>query len=204
MGTAASSVKGSNYQPSNLIDGGGLDGSWADFQNGFCVHTRDGGGMEWFSLEMESPKKVIRVQIANRVDGCCWDRGRNIRISIGPSEAYDPNEPLCLSQIGELSSQPGLQDYECTGDLHEGKFVKISRAGILNLCEVKVFYVSLFLNKDGSSQEACTSGGQACICKITSSSGVDVCGKLYVLVTFSELDRFTSAIVFSLFIENDY
>ena len=141
MGAAASSVAGS-WVPSNLIDGGGLDGSWEDLQNGFCAHTQDGGGMEWFSLELESPKKVTRVQIANRVDGCCWERGQNIRISIGPSEAYDQNEPLCLSPIPELSRQPGLHDYACTGDLHEGKFVKISRAGILNLCEVKVFITS--------------------------------------------------------------
>ena len=149
MGTAASSVagSGSHYQPSKLIDGGGLDGSWNDLQNGFCAHTSDGGGMEWFSLEFESPKKVTRVQIANRVD-CCWERGQNVLISIGPSEAYDPNEPLCLSQIGELSRQPGLQDYVCTGDLHEGRFVKISRAGYLNLCEVKVF-ISLPQSKWG-------------------------------------------------------
>ena len=151
VGTAASSVvgSGSNYHPSNLIDGGGLDGSWNDLQNGFCAHTRDGGGMEWFSLELESPKKVTRVQIARRADGCCWERGQNVLISIGPSEAYDPNEPLCLSQIGELSRQPGLHDYACTGDLHEGKFVKISRAaGVLNLCEVKVF-ISLPQSKWG-------------------------------------------------------
>ena len=147
MGTAASSVagSGSTYQPSNLIDGGGLDGSWNALK---CMHSRDGGGMEWFSLELESPKKVTRVQIANRADGCCWERGQNIRISIGPSEAYDQNEPLCLSPIPELSRQPGLQDYVCTGDLHEGRFVKISRAGYLNLCEVKVF-ISLPQSKWG-------------------------------------------------------
>ena len=143
MKAVASSVRN---PPSNLIDGGGLDGSWSSFLNDFCAHTRDGGGREWFSLELESPKKVTRVQIANRVDGCCWDRGQNIHISIGPSESYDQNEPLCLSPIPELSRQPGLHDYACTGDLHEGKFVKISRprsrTGILNLCEVKVFITS--------------------------------------------------------------
>ena len=93
--------------------------------------------MEWFSLELESPKKVTRVQIAARVD-CCIDRSRDITISIGPSEAYDPNEPLCLPKIPELSQEPGLQDYNCTA-WHEGKFVKISRAGIMNLAEAKVF-----------------------------------------------------------------
>ena len=105
-----------------------------------CAHTSGGSGAlrEWFSLELQEPRRVTRVQIANRLD-CCLDRGRNIRITIGPSKDYDPNEPLCLPEIRELSHQPGLQDYVCTGDLHEGKFVKISRAGEMNLCEVKIF-----------------------------------------------------------------
>ena len=64
---------------------------------------------------------------------------KNVRITIGPSEVYDPNEPLCLPEIPKLGNNPGLQDYFCTGYLHEGKFVKISRAGMLNICEVKVF-----------------------------------------------------------------
>ena len=105
-----------------------------------CAHTSGGSGAlrEWFTLELQEPRRVTRVQIANRLD-CCLDRGRNIRITIGPSKDYDPNEPLCLPEIRELSHQPGLQDYVCTGDLHEGKFVKISRAGEMNLCEVKIF-----------------------------------------------------------------
>ena len=64
---------------------------------------------------------------------------KNIRITIGASKEYDPNEPLCLPEIVELSQQAGLQDYYCTGELHEGKFVKISKPGALDLCEVKVF-----------------------------------------------------------------
>ena len=110
------------------------DGTWGSG----CAHTNDDYEPHgWFSLELEMRKKVTRVQIASRIDFV--DRRRNVRITIGPSKNYDPNEPLCLAEIPELSGQPGLQDYVCTGDLQTGKFVKISRAGMLNLCEVKVF-----------------------------------------------------------------
>ena len=137
MGTSESSFNGAHHAASKLVDGEALDGNWGVG----CSHTTESyvnGAVEWFSLELESPQKVTRVQISNRAD-CCFDRGQNVHISIGPSEAYDPNEPLCLPQISELSRQPGLQDYHCIGDLHEGRFVKISRAGKMNLCEVKVF-----------------------------------------------------------------
>ena len=92
----------------------------------------------WFSLELSASQKVVKVQIAARLD-CCKDRSRNIRIFIGPSKDYDPAEPLCLPEIGELNQQPGLQDYYCIGELHEGRFVKIVRDGVLNLCEARVF-----------------------------------------------------------------
>ena len=127
----------SGYRVEKLIDGKGLDGIWSNENS--CGAADGGGATEWFSLELALSAQVTRVQIANRLD-CCLDRGQNIRISIGPSNVYDPSEPLCLPQIPSLSNQPGLQDYVCT-DLHEGKFVKISRTGILNLCEVKVFTV---------------------------------------------------------------
>ena len=132
MGAVESSAYGT-YSASKLIDGTGLDGTWS---SGGCAATQ-GGGLEWFSLELETPITVTRVQIANRVD-CCIERGRNVLITIGPSQVYDPNEPLCLPEIPELEYQPGLKDYVCT-TLHEGKHVKISRPGWLNLCEVKVF-----------------------------------------------------------------
>ena len=142
VGTAESSVYYDEYRgqcpASKLIDGFGLDGIFSMEQESGCAHTIDDGSIEWFSLELEMPKNVTRVQIANRVD-CCLERGQNIRITIGPSSVYDPNEPLCLPEINELVGEPGLQDYVCTGELHEGKFVKISRPGQLNLCEVKVF-----------------------------------------------------------------
>ena len=137
MRTTESSNHKGKYPASKLIDGLGIDGI---LNSGGCAHT-DGGSSEWFSLELDMPRKVTRVQIANRVDVACCERGQNVRISIGPSEVYDPNEPLCLPEIPELHHQPGLKDYKCTKDVLEGKFVKISRAGAgyLHLCEVKVF-----------------------------------------------------------------
>ena len=132
IGTAESSVY-QTFSASKLIDGQGLDGRWASLG---CAHTA--GGQNWFSLELRVPQKITRVKIVPRQpEGCI--HARNIRITIGPSTGYDPNEPLCLPEILELVNNPGLQDYFCTGYLHEGKFVKISRAGMLNLCEVKVF-----------------------------------------------------------------
>ena len=140
MGTDESS--GNSRPASRLIDGLGLDGNL--FNEEGCAHTSGCGliANEWFSLELPVSRKITRIQIANRVDCTsaeCKQRANNVRITIGPSKAYDPNEPLCLPEIPALVWEPGLQDYSCTGDLHEGRFVKISRAGCLNLCEVQVF-----------------------------------------------------------------
>ena len=125
-----------------LIDGKGLDGRWGSQA---CAATSDAyrptnlvDGYEFFSLELEAPQKIARVQIANRVD-CCFYRGNNVRITVGPSPVYDPNEPLCLPEITQLSKNAGLQDYVCEGEPSEGKFVKIARKGQMNICEVKVF-----------------------------------------------------------------
>ena len=97
---------------------------------------------EWFSLELQESRRVTKVQIARRMD-CCWEQGQNIRITIGPSQSYDPSEPLCLPEITELRREEGLQDYICTGNLHSGKYVKINKLNWdklgLVLCEVKVF-----------------------------------------------------------------
>ena len=68
--------------------------------------------------------------------------GQNIKITIGPSESYDPNEPLCLPEIDDIQRKEGLQDYFCTRR-HSGKYVKISKDTkdneALAICEVKVF-----------------------------------------------------------------
>ena len=82
------------------------------------------------------------VQIARRIHTdsthASWRLGQNIKITVGNSQSYDTNEPLCLPEIADLERQSGLQDYICT-DLHPGKYVKISRVGWIALCEVKVF-----------------------------------------------------------------
>ena len=146
MGTAQSTKWAWNSPTGTsprLIDGKGIDGRWSSIG---CAGTSDAyrpekliesAGREWFSLELDAPQKIARVQIAKRTD-CCSERARNIQITIGPSKGYDPNEPLCLPEIDSLAG-PGMQEYVCEGELHEGKFVKISRAGVMNLCEVKIF-----------------------------------------------------------------
>ena len=136
VSTSASSIA-YGYSASNLVDGKGLNG---DMSEGFCAHTKSGNDINnWFSLELAAPQKISRVQITPRLK-CCPERAQNIRITIGPSKSYDPNEPLCLPEISQLTMQEGLTNYNCTTPLHEGKFIKISReAPKLNLCEVKIF-----------------------------------------------------------------
>ena len=122
---------------SNLLDGKGLNGK---NNEGFCSHTISGAhANNWYSLELAAPQKISSVQITPRLD-CCSERQQNVRITIGPSKAYDPNEPLCLPEIPQLTLEEGLTTYECTKPLHEGKYIKISREdSSLNICEVKVF-----------------------------------------------------------------
>ena len=126
VGTAESSGDGTS---SKLIDGLGLDGRW--HSNG-CARSR------WFSFELEVPQKITRVKIVNQRN--CQD-SNNIRITIGPSKDYDPSEPQCLPEIPQLKCEGVFNDFWCTGALHEGKFVKISRRhGMqMSLCEVKIF-----------------------------------------------------------------
>ena len=135
MSTYASSIEGS-FSHSRLVDGQGLNGNMI---GGFCSHTDDNEVNHWYSLELAVPEKISRVQIAPRMD-CCHDRAKNIHITIGPSQSYDPNEPLCLPEILQLVMEEGLTDYKCTPPQHKGKFVKISKEGsTLDLCEVKIF-----------------------------------------------------------------
>ena len=119
-----------------LLDGKGLNGNMEEFR---CAHTeRETGTVQWFSLELAVPQNISRIQITPRLD-CCPKRVRDISITIGPSKSYDPNEPLCLPKITQLVLEEGLTNYWCTGTVHEGKYVKISRDHSMILCEVKVF-----------------------------------------------------------------
>ena len=129
-----------HYPASNLLNGKGLDGR---FEGDNCAHT-DHGPNQWFSFDLGVPKKLSRVQIVPRIwDSTDCDRTQNVKITIGPSESYDPDEPACL-MIPQLVMKAGFTDYNCTGALHEGKYVKISRGldgrdGMMDFCEVKIF-----------------------------------------------------------------
>ena len=91
-------------------------------------------------MELPTAQNVTKVQIVRRMDSCCWGQGQNIKITIGPSKSYDPNEPTC-TEIKDLKRESGLQDYVCNGNVPPGQFVKLSKIGLLVLCEVKVFVI---------------------------------------------------------------
>ena len=137
MGTAKSAVDSYGAHHTRLVDGKGLDGVWVYQNPGPTVCAQDSS---WFSLELEVPHIVTKVQLVKRLD-CCPDQGQLVTISIGSSREYDPNDALCLPQIAELQHTSGLVDYPCTSNLETGKFVKISRGGSVDLviCEAKVF-----------------------------------------------------------------
>ena len=144
VGTSSSSTSFGGVS-SRLVDGKELDrnsGSNGCAQAGFSGTSEE---TEWFSLEFDVPQIVTRVQIARQLcEPHCVPLGQNVRITIGDSIGYNPNEPMCLPEIAELQSPkkdgtPGLVDYICTGDQPEGKYLKISRVGGLSICEAKVF-----------------------------------------------------------------
>ena len=130
------SENGIYYQnpASKLIDGLGLDGTW-----GSGCATTEGSGVQWFSLELNGSQIVTKVQIARRMDYTA-SQGRNVRITVGSSREYDPNEPMCRPEIFDLQLMHGLVDYVCTKEV-AGKYVKLSssREIHLTICEVKVF-----------------------------------------------------------------
>ena len=110
---------------------------------GGCAHTNDEELTHWYSLELDAPQTVTRVQIARRTDAQPENdnQGRNVKITIGPSREYDADEPLCRPEITNLGYPAGLIDYECIGGPKRGKYVKLSSsgAGAFLICEVKVF-----------------------------------------------------------------
>ena len=138
VGTSQSSAlhwNGNKFPASMLVDELALDGRWSDA--GGCAAT-NGKGIQWFSLELETPGIVRKVQIARRMYGS-WEQGQRIRITIGSSKGYDSNDPLCLPEIPELKREVGLVDYVCNPG-QEGKFVTISTTKrVMALCEVRVF-----------------------------------------------------------------
>ena len=87
---------------------------------------------------MPEARRVRKVAIARRMQDGQWSQGQKIKITIGNSKKYDPTEPECLPEIADLTRTKGLQDYVCTNQV-SGKYVKISRPGVMVLCEVKVY-----------------------------------------------------------------
>ena len=140
MGTAQSSVyvrnNGLQYSASKLLDGLSLDGRF--FNEDGCAATNENEITKWFSLELDVPRIVTKVQIARRMDHSSA-QGNNVTITIGPSSEYDPNESLCRPEIPKLELQSGLVDYVCTEGPTEGQYVKISSPLRLCICEAKVF-----------------------------------------------------------------
>ena len=146
IGTAQSTTHSTRHLSSKLVDGLGLDGQFHSNESG-CATTRgENGEIQWFSVELDAPRIVTKVQIARRMDHTLT-QGRNISITIGSSSEYDSNDPLCLPQIPDLMLHSGMVDYVCTGGPREGKYVKISSTAErhLSICEVKVF-----VRSDGS------------------------------------------------------
>ena len=142
MDTSQSSVlqwAGNSFPASMLVDGLGLDGMWND--DGGCAST-EANGIQWFSLELETPRNVTKVQIARRMHDS-WEQGEGISIAIGSLKEYDSSDVLCLPEIPDLTREAGLMDYVCNPG-QVGKFVTISKNSgqsehLLTLCEVKVF-----------------------------------------------------------------
>ena len=129
-----------NADHTRLVDGKSLDGRWES--NG-CAHSNYEDPSHWYSLELDAPRTVTKVQIARRRDVA--DQGKNVKITIGPSKEYDAGEPLCRPEIPVLDGGwgGGMIDYPCTGDLKQGKYVKLSKAGgTFVICEVKIFVLS--------------------------------------------------------------
>ena len=141
MGTSQSSVfqwNGNEFPASMLVDGLGLDGIWSD--EGGCAATEP-NGIQWFSLELETPRYITKVQIARRMNR--WEQGQGISITIGSSKEYNSNDPLCLPEIPDLAREVGLVNYVCNPS-QEGKFITISKdightGHVMTLCEAKVF-----------------------------------------------------------------
>ena len=145
VGTAGSEREEDDFyggHPSRLVDGKGLDGIWVYQPPHGAGPTVCAADPLWLSMELEVPYVVTKVQLARRINS--GDQGKCIRISVGFSKEYDPNDALCRPEIDELQHTTGLVDYVCTTNHETGNFVKISKNvngcnGDMVICEAKVF-----------------------------------------------------------------
>ena len=121
-------------QGPRLIDGADLDGIWSTTS---CAAIC-GQATNWWSMELDAPGKVTKLKIARRMNEGL-DQGQNVKVTIGSTPEYNPNDPVCV-EIADLTRTAGLQDYECDQGQHIGKYVKISNdKGCLTICEAQVF-----------------------------------------------------------------
>ena len=92
------------------------------------------GKRAFLSMELDAPKKVLKVQLAFRTHDCC---GKNVRIQVGSGPQYNASDPVCRD-IGQLTGV-GFMDYVCD-KVHVGKYVIVSNdQDYLTICEAKVF-----------------------------------------------------------------
>ena len=109
MGTAGSEREEDDPwggHPSRLVDGKGLDGIWVYQPPHGAGPTVCAADPLWLSLELEVPYVVTKVQLARRINS--GNQGKCIRISVGSSREYDPNDALCRPEIDELQHTSGL------------------------------------------------------------------------------------------------
>ena len=121
-----------------LTDNAGICGTLEDVSSGSkCGVSERGSGRAFFTMKLESPRKILKLQLAFRTDGY-QVQGRNVRVQAGHSPEYNASNPVC-TEIGQLGGT-GLVDYECD-QVHEGQYVILSNdQAILTICEAKVFY----------------------------------------------------------------
>ena len=129
-----------------LIDNDGLAGLNSDVTTSACVQTqckcavsvKNSNKRAFFSMKLDAPKTVIKLQLAPRTQ-CCTNQGQNVKVQVGTSSQYNANDPVCM-EIAQLSGT-GLVDYDCD-QFHAGQYVIMSSdQSYLTICEAKVFVI---------------------------------------------------------------
>ena len=127
-----------------LIENDGLEGTEADVNTNSKCAVSERRNIPflpdipaYFSLELNAPQKVMRIQLAFRTD-CCTDHGKNVKVEVGSSPLYNYVFNSVCTTIGQLAGT-GLVDYDCD-QYHEGRYIHLSTdEDKLVICEAKVF-----------------------------------------------------------------
>ena len=121
-----------------LIDNVGIAGTGGDVSGRRCGVSQRGSTRAFFSMKLEGPKKILKLQLASRTDGYTQQH-KNVRVQVGSSPQYNENDPVC-TDINQLTGT-GLMDYDCD-QFHDGQYVILSNdQSYLTICEAKVFVV---------------------------------------------------------------